>query len=92
MLNWYILGSIAVTSGLLNAVLSYMIMHYLSVNGVKVNYWAARLYMLKYLSQYRKMTSEKQGSPGNLYYAWLITIGLLFISAIGLIITLLPGK
>ena len=90
--SWYIFGLIAAFSGLINGVFSYRIMHYLSTHGIKVNYWMVRLYMLKYLIQYRKLTIEENGTPGNLFYAWVVSISLFLISAIILIVILTAGK
>jgi len=90
--SWYlfgIFGVLAVISGILNAVFSYMIMFFLSKHGIKVNYWNARLWMLKYLIQYRKLTIEKNGKSGNLFYAWIISISLLLISAVIFIVLVL---
>jgi len=44
--------------------------------------------MLKYLVQYRKITIEENGQPDNLFYAWILSIGLFVIAGIGLIILL----
>jgi hypothetical protein len=87
-----IVGSIAAISGLVNGVFTYMILSYISKRGIKVNYWMIRLYMFKYLQEYRKLTIEENGKPGNLYYAWIVTIILLTISAIIIIVNLVTGN
>ena len=84
--GWILFGGLALVSGIINGVLSYMITFYLSKHGVKVNYWNIRLYMLKYLKQYQKLTSEKNGKTGSLFYAWMISIGVFVVSAVVLII------
>ena len=86
---WYLFGPLALISGIVNAVFSYMIMRYLSKHRIKVNYWNVRLWMLKYLIQYRKLTIEENGKTGNLFHAWIISIGLFLVSAIILIIQII---
>jgi hypothetical protein len=89
--SWYLFGGLAVISGILNGVFSYMILYYLSKHDIKVNYWNVRLWMLKYLKQYRKLTIEKNGKTGNLFYAWIISISLFLVSAVILIVQII-GK
>lgn len=86
---WYLFGSLAVISGILNGVFSYMITSYLSKQGIKIQYWNIRLYMLKYLNQYRKHTIEENGTSGNLFYAWTLTISLFLVSAVILIVQII---
>ena len=88
----YIFGLITAFSGIINGVFSYKIMHYLSTHGIKVNYWMVRLYILKYLIQYRKLTIEQNGTPGNLFSAWIVSISLFLISVIILIVMLTTGN
>jgi hypothetical protein len=38
--------------------------------------------------QYRKITIKENGQPGNLFYAWILSISLFVIAGIGLIILL----
>ena len=87
-MDLYIFGIFTAICGILNGVFTYKILSYLSERNIRVNYWMIRLYMLKYLLQYRKTTIEENGQPGNLYYAWILSIGLFGFSGIGLIILL----
>ena len=73
---------LALISGLLNGVFTYMILGYLSKHSYKVNWWMIRLFMIRYLKQYRKLTIEENGKPGNLFYAWVVSISLFVISAV----------
>ena len=89
--SWILFGGLAVISGALNGVFSYMITSYLSKHGVKINYWNIRLYVLQYLKQYRNLTIEKNGKTGNLFYAWIISIIIFLVSAVILIMQII-GK
>jgi hypothetical protein len=58
---------------------------YLSKRDIKINYWLLRIYMIKYVRQYRKLTIEETGKPGSLFYAFvaswsfLLTVGVIWI-------------
>jgi len=90
--SWYIFGFLAAISAIFNLVFSLMISSYLSKHGNKINYWDIRFHILKYLKQYRKLTIEENGKPGNLFYAWVVAISLFLVSAIFLIVLLVGGK
>jgi len=45
-------------------VTSIMITSFLSRRGIKINYLFLRLFIFKYVSQYRKITMEETGKPG----------------------------
>ena len=51
---------------------SIMIASFLSKRGVKINYLFIRLFVFRYVRQYREMTMEETGKPGPLFY-WFIT-------------------
>ena len=74
---------LTITSAICGVVFTLMIMSYLSKHGIKINYWLLRLYLIKYLQQYRKLTIEENGKPGNLFYAfivsWILTLVFLII-------------
>ena len=42
---------------------------------IPVNFLLLRLLALKYVNQYKKITTKEQGHPGGLYHPWLISIG-----------------
>jgi len=77
---------LAIISAICGVVFTLMITSYLSKHGIKINYWLLRLYMLKYLQQYRKLTIEENGKPGNLFYAviasWSLTLVFLIIGIV----------
>ncbi len=73
---------LALISGVLTVVFTFMIVKYLSRHGIKVNWWMVRAYMIRYLKQYKKHTYENSGKTGILFYAWIITISLFAVSGI----------
>ena len=76
--DFLILTIISVICGV---VFSLMITSYLSKHGIKINYLLIRLYLPKYIHQYRKLTIEENGKPGNLFYAVIVSwsLALVFI-------------
>ena len=63
-------------------ILSIMIVHEVSKRGVKINYFLLRLYIIKYIHQYRKLTLEESGRIGPLYFPCIISVNLTLILAI----------
>ena len=81
---FFILALISVAWGIANSI---MITSFLSKRGIKINYPLLRLFIFKYVSQYRKITMEETGRPGPLFY-WFLTawnLALLF-AIIGIIL------
>ena len=52
----------------LAVIFSMMIVREVSKRGVKVNFFLLRLYIIKYIDQYQKLTREETGTAGPLYY------------------------
>ena len=48
-------------------VFSMMIVHEVSKRGIKVNFPLLRLYIIKYIDQYRQLTQKETGKVGPLY-------------------------
>ena len=76
-----LLGLALVFVGLF-VILSIMIVHEVSKRGVKINFILLRLYIIKYIHQYRKLTLEEYGRVGPLYYPCIISVNLALILAI----------
>jgi len=60
---------------------SIMIASFLSKRGIKINLLLFRLFIFKWVGQYRKITIEETGKPGPLFY-WFITswnLALVFV-------------
>lgn len=74
-----ILAIIFVLCGVL---FSSMIMAFISKRGTKVNYLLLRIYIYKYVNQYRKITIEENGKVGPLFYPLFVSFMLALIFAI----------
>jgi hypothetical protein len=59
---------LAFVSVILGAVFSLMIVHEVSKRGVKINIFWLRLYIIKYIGQYKQLTRKETGQVGSLYY------------------------
>jgi hypothetical protein len=74
----------------LYVVFSMMIVHELSKRGVKINFVLLRLFIIKYIGQYKQITLKETGRIGPLYYPCIISVSLALILAIaGLLLRLL---
>jgi len=68
-------------------VFSIMIVNEVSKRGIKINFFLIRLYIIKYIHQYKKLTMEESGRVGPLYYPCVISVNLALVLAIvGLIL------
>ena len=77
----------ALVSVIFGIVFMIMIVSFLSKRGIKINYVFLRLYIIKYIDQYRKITIEENGKPGNLFYAFIVSMNLaLVLAVIGIIL------
>jgi len=77
----------ALVSAIFGIVFMIMIASFLSKRGIKINYVFLRLYIIKYIHQYRKITVEEDGKPGNLFYAFIVSMNLaLVLTVIGIIL------
>ena len=77
----------ALISVIFGIVFMIMIASFLSNRGIKINYIFFRLYIIKYIHQYRKITMEEDGKPGNLFYGFIVSMNLaLVLAVIGIIL------
>ena len=77
----------ALVSAIFGIVFMIMITSFLSKRGIKINYIFLRLYIIKYIHQYRKITIEENGKPGNLFYAFIVSMNFaLVLAVIGIIL------
>ncbi len=81
---FFVLALIAVAWGIATSI---MITSFLSRRGIKINYLFLRLFIFKYVSQYRKITMEETGKPGPLFYSTIVAWNLaLLLAIIGVIL------
>ncbi len=66
---------------------SILIVHELSKRGIKINFFLLRLYIIKYIHQYKQLTLKETGKIGPLYYPCIVSVNLaLVLAIIGLIL------
>ena len=63
-------------------VFAMMIVHELSRRAVKINFFLLKLYLIKYIDQYRRITKEETGRIGPLYYPCIGSVNLALICAV----------
>ena len=68
-------------------IFSVMIVHELSKRGVKINFILLRLYIIKYIHEYKQLTLKETGKIGPLYYPCIISVNLaLALAIVGLVL------
>jgi hypothetical protein len=78
---------LALISIVFGIVFMIMITSDLSKRGIKINFILLRLYIIKYVHQYRNITKEESGKPGPFYYPFVVSMCLaLFFVIIGVIL------
>ena len=71
-------------------IFSMMIVQELSKRGVKIHFVLLRLYIIKYIQQYKQITLKETGKIGPLYYPCIVSVNLALVLAIaGLLLRLL---
>ena len=68
--------------GVAFVVLSMMMVHEVSQRGVKINVLMLRLYVIKYMHQYRVLTKEESGRTGPLFYPCIASINAALLLAL----------
>ncbi len=63
-------------------IFSMMIVNEVSKRGVKINFVLLRLYLIKYISQYKQLTLKETGKAGPLYYPCIVSVILALVSAV----------
>ena len=80
MINLFLV--LAIVCVLCGVVSSVLIIAFLSKRGTKINYLLIKIYIYKYINQYRKITIEETGKVGPLFYSFIISFILALIFAI----------
>jgi hypothetical protein len=63
-------------------VFSIMIVNEVSKRGTKINFFLLRLYIIKYIQQYKQITRQEAGKVGPLYYPCVVSVNLAWIFAL----------
>ena len=78
------LGLVAVGWGIISMI---VITNFVAERGTKINLFLYRLYVLKYVNQYKQITEAKNGEPGPWFYSFTVSMNFaLLCSIIGLIL------
>lgn len=79
MINVFLI--LAIVCVLCGVVSSVLIIAFLSKRGTKINYLLIRIYIYKYIKQYREITIEETGKVGPLFYSFIISfiLALIFV-------------
>jgi len=80
MINFFLV--LAIVCILCGVVSSVLIITFLSKRGTKINYLLIRIYIYKYINQYRKITIEETGKVGLPFYSFITSFILALIFAI----------
>ena len=73
-MGWGIVSMIAITS-------------FVSERGTKINFFLYRIYIIKYVSQYKRLTEEENGEPGPWFYSVVISMNMaLVLTVVGAIL------
>ena len=62
--------------------LAMVMVHEVSKRGVKISILWLRLYVIKYMGQYKKMTKEETGRVGPLFYPCIAAINMALVLAV----------
>jgi hypothetical protein len=75
-------GILFLLSGITNFAFTLMILRELSTEKKGLSFFDLRWYVLKNLNTYQKLTRSRYGKVGFPYYAYLVTLAALVLSAI----------
>ncbi len=64
---------------LFNVVISMLIVYKLRKRNFKINFFLLRLYIPKYVHQYKEITLQESGRAGILFYWWILSINLALV-------------
>lgn len=74
--------SLAIFCALFSMVITMIIISELQKRKVKINFFLLRLFIPKYVDQYKKITLEESGKVGSLYYWFVGSINLAWMLAV----------
>ena len=59
-----------------------VITNFVSERGTKINFFLYRIYIIKYVYQYKQITEEENGKPGPWFYSFVISMNMTLVFAI----------
>ena len=59
-----------------------MITNFVAERGTKINFFLYRIYVIKYVNQYKQITEAENGKPGPWFYSFLISMNLALVFTI----------
>lgn len=62
------------------------ILRFLRLHNVKINFLLLKVFIIKYVNQYKAITTAENGRPGPYFGAWILSINLIWIFAVSYII------
>ena len=72
--GWGIVSMIAITN-------------FVSERGTKINFFLYRIYIFKYVSQYKQLTEAENGEPGPWFYSLVISMNMaLVLTVVGAVL------
>ena len=78
------LGLLSVGWGIVSMI---VITGFVAARGTKINYFLYRLYVIKYVNQYKQITEAENGKPGPWFYSFVVSMNLALLSSVvGLIL------
>ena len=78
------LGLVSVGWGILSMI---VMTGFVAARGTKINYFLYRLYIIKYVNQYKQITEAENGEPGPWFYSFMVSMNFaLLCSFVGLIL------
>ena len=85
------LGNLFLGMGLVSiawgAVSMFAITSFVAERGTKINLFLYRLYVFKYINQYKQITEAENGEPGPWFYSFLISMNItLVLTVVGAIL------
>jgi len=75
---------VSVTWGIVSMI---VITSFVAERGIKINFFLYRLYIFKYINQYKQITESENGEPGPWFYSFLISMNMaLVLTVVGAIL------
>jgi hypothetical protein len=73
------MGLVSVGWGIVSMI---VITNFVSERGTKINFFLYRIYIIKYVNQYKKITKAENGEPGSWFYSFVISMNMALVFAV----------